>query len=205
MKKIMFNDKYDLTYAVLSGKKTMTRRIYQCPYTWNGIIVSGYRICRNKVGDMFTHLVDEDEREIEGSYLKPKYELGEVIAIAQSYNRFNEAYNLSLSTLNVQDTKGWFNKMFVKAELMPHQIEIIGIKIERLQDISEDDCIKEGIIKIDNHNSPVSFELYNYKEDCYYDYSSPINAFRSITKDIFYKGAWEQNPYVFVYEFKLIK
>lgn len=202
MKKIMFNDKYDLTYAVLSGKKTMTRRIYQCPYTWNGIIVSGYRICRNKVGDMFTHLVDEDEREIEGSYLKPKYELGEVIAIAQSYATFNEAYNLSLlSLLNAKEPKGWHNKMFVYAELMPHQIQITGIKIERLQDISDDDCIKEGII--DMMSRPKKY-AYKYNGN-YYMHKSPREAFSKLINKISGKGTWERNPYVFVYEFKLVK
>ena len=31
MKKIMFNDKYSLTQAVLDGRKTMTRRIFYIP------------------------------------------------------------------------------------------------------------------------------------------------------------------------------
>lgn len=31
MQKIMFNDRYGLTEAVLNGRKTMTRRIIQCP------------------------------------------------------------------------------------------------------------------------------------------------------------------------------
>lgn len=36
MKKIMFNDKYGLTQAVLEGRKTQTRRIV---YTQNGFVV----------------------------------------------------------------------------------------------------------------------------------------------------------------------
>lgn len=35
MKKIMFNDKYGLTQAVLEGRKTQTRRIV---YTQNGFV-----------------------------------------------------------------------------------------------------------------------------------------------------------------------
>lgn len=44
-----------------------------------------------------------------------------------------------------QRLASWSNKMFVKAELMPHQIRITGIKCERLYDISEADCLREGI------------------------------------------------------------
>lgn len=31
MKKIMFNDKYGLTQAVLDDRKTQTRRVIKCP------------------------------------------------------------------------------------------------------------------------------------------------------------------------------
>lgn len=35
--------------------------------------------------------------------------------------------------------------MFVKAEYMPHQIRITGIHCERLQDISDTECLEEGV------------------------------------------------------------
>lgn len=46
MKKIMFNDKYSLTQAVLDGRKTMTRRIVKCPRTFKGEWVAGFNIHR---------------------------------------------------------------------------------------------------------------------------------------------------------------
>lgn len=45
-KKIMFNDKYSLTQAVLDGRKTMTRRIIKCPRTFKGEWVAGFNIHR---------------------------------------------------------------------------------------------------------------------------------------------------------------
>lgn len=65
--------------------------------------------------------------------------IGEVVAIAQRYNDIpftNEMAGLSI---------GWLNKMFVKSSLMPHQIKITNIRRERLQYISTDDCMREGI------------------------------------------------------------
>ena len=50
-------------------------------------------------------------------------------------------------TDDLRDKPGWNNKMFVRADLMPHRIKITGIKLERLQDISEEDIYKEGFEK----------------------------------------------------------
>lgn len=114
MKKIMFSDKYCLTQAVLDGTKTMTRRMLK-PGT--------------PLGNWM-----EIEKDL-------PYKVGEVVAIAQSYNAIgNPQYDKS-----GRDAAGNTNKMFVKAALMPHHIKITDVKIERLRDISYKDCIKEGI------------------------------------------------------------
>lgn len=39
---------------------------------------------------------------------------------------------------------GWDNKMFVRAEHMPHRIRITDIRVERLQDISDEDCLRKA-------------------------------------------------------------
>lgn len=160
MKKIMFNDKLGLTQAVLEGRKTMTRRIIKCPITFRGEWVAGFNIHRRhsdkKIVD-WPCMYDADEREFDMGEILPKYKLGEVVAIAQSYmdvDRFhrkgkNAAYLEYLDSIlpELKLYPGWGNKMFVKADLMPHHIKITGIKVERLQDISDEDCLKEGIVK----------------------------------------------------------
>lgn len=86
MKKIMFSDKFGLTQAVLECRKTMTRRIIKCPRTFKGEWVAGFNIHRSPsdkeiVG--FPCMYDADEREFDMGEILPKYELGEVVAIAQ--------------------------------------------------------------------------------------------------------------------------
>lgn len=103
-------------------------------------------------------MYDADEREFDMGEILPKYKLGEVVAIAQSYkdvDRFhrkgkNADYLEYLDSIlpELKLYPGWGNKMFVKADLMPHHIKITGIKVERLQDISDEDCLKEGIIHV---------------------------------------------------------
>lgn len=86
MKKIMFNDKYGLTQAVLEGRKTMTRRVISYPSKFRGQNVAGYYVCRKPSGELVeVCLHDEDERMIDAGQIFPNFQVGEVVAIAQSY------------------------------------------------------------------------------------------------------------------------
>lgn len=215
MKKIMFNDKFSLTQAVLEGRKTMTRRIIKCPRTFRGEWVAGFNIHRSPsdkkiVG--FPCMYDADEREFDMGEILPKYELGEVVAIAQSYmdvDRFhrkgkNAAYLEYLDSIlpELKLHPGWTNKMFVKADLMPRHIEITGIKVERLQDISDEDYMKEGI---EEHLKGIQYGFpSNIGYIGQYPFSNPREAFSALIDKVSGKGTWECNPFVWAYEFKLI-
>ena len=215
MKKIMFNDKFGLTQAVLDGRKTMTRRIIKCPITFRGEWVAGFNIHRRHsdkkiVG--FPCMYDADEREFDMGEILPKYELGEVVAIAQSYmdvDRFhrkgkNAAYLEYLDSIlpELKLYPGWGNKMFVKADLMPHHIKITGIKVERLQDISDEDCLKEGIIHVSTF---LGQKIYHtpHVNGSYLSTNVAQEAFAYLIDKVSGKGTWESNPFVFAYEFVL--
>ena len=215
MKKIMFSDKFGLTQAVLDGRKTMTRRIIKCPITFRGEWVAGFNIHRSPsdkkiVG--FPCMYDADEREFDMGEILPKYELGEVVAIAQSYmdvDRFhrkgkNAAYLEYLDSIlpELKLYPGWGNKMFVKADLMPHHIKITGIKVERLQDISDEDCLIEWIIHVSTF---LGQKIYHtpHVNGSYLSTNVAQEAFAYLIDKVSGKGVWESNPFVFAYEFVL--
>lgn len=199
----MFNDKFGLTQAVLEGRKTMTRRIIKCPRTFRGEWVAGFNIHRRhsdkKIVD-WPCMYDADEREFDMGEILPKYELGEVVSIAQSYDSF---YDDSCDPRIFPNGVGWTNKMFVKADLMPHHIEITGIKVGRLQDISDEDCFKEGIYASNSHEIgygiPWVYEFAKSKMAYY----TPREAFAALIDKVSGKGVFQSNPYVFAYEFRL--
>ena len=215
MKKIMFNDKFGLTQAVLDGRKTMTRRIIKCPRTFRGEWVAGFNIHRSPsdkkiVG--FPCMYDADEREFDMGEILPKYKLGEVVAIAQGYrdvDQFhrkgkNAAYLEYLDSIlpKLKLYPGWGNKMIVKADLMPHHIKITGIKVERLQDISDEDCLKEGIIHVSTF---LGQKIYHtpHVNGSYLSTNVAQEAFAYLIDKVSGKGTWESNPFVFAYEFVL--
>ena len=210
MKKIMFNDKYHLTQAVLNGTKTMTRRIISYPSKFRGENVAGYFVCRSPSGEIVeVCLHDEDERMIDGGQILPKYKVGEVVAIAQSYNDCGNMpdYELDEDGYPIMPKRsGFFNKMFVKADLMPHHIKITDIKVERLQDISDEDCMKEGIYRLDsaNGNGGIAYSFVGASDKKHIGlYNTPRDAFSALIGKVSGKGTWESNPYVWAYEFEL--
>ena len=207
MKKIMFNDRFGLTQAVLEGRKTMTRRIVTYPLKFRGENVAGYFVCRSPSGEIVeVCLHDEDERMIDGGQILPKYKVGEVVAIAQSYNDCGNMpdYELDEDGYPIMPKRsGFFNKMFVKADLMPHHIKITDIKVERLQDISDEDCLKEGIYEDagdDEFPPSIFYEFEGNKDD---GFDTPREAFAALIDKVSGKGTWERNPFVWVYELKL--
>lgn len=182
MKKIMFNDKFGLTKAVLEGRKTQTRRIM---LDMTAIIMQG----RKNSLILSHHSKEEIVKDLSefGNNYCP-YKVGDVIAIAQSYK--------DCAKSAMQDTPGWTNKMFVRADLMPHHIKIERIRVERLQDISEEDCLAEGIYDLGNKY----FYVDNLEVIC----NTPKQAYSELIRKIQGSKIWNSNPFVFVYDFKLI-
>ena len=214
MKKIMFNDKFSLTQAVLEGRKTMTRRIVTYPLKFRGVNVAGYFVCKRPSGEVTEIcMYDEDERMIDGGQILPKYKVGEVVAIAQSYKDLGydpDSLDRDPKDLGIRGfmkhSAGWNNKMFVSAAACKKHIRITGVKCDRLQDISEADCLKEGIIKYTKDGTVFKYDLSDrFEMFSWQDMKrSPREAFSALIDKVSGKGMFASNPYVFVYEFKLI-
>lgn len=200
MKKIMFNDRYGLTKAVLNGRKTMTRRIIKAPKTMEGQWVSGFAICKRPGSDEVVEVMALDADEGMINNILPKYKPGEVVAVAQSYHSLNKSGYVAPEWLDhyCEDSAGYENKMFVRADLMPHQIRITNIRVEKLQDISDEDCLNEGVFL-------GQFHTYSYVGRPRCPFNTPRDAFASLIDRISGKGTWESNPWVFVYEFELVE
>ena len=221
MKKIMFNDKFGLTEAVLNGKKTMTRRLckYDIPNENYEIVFPVFEPEEYDDDGNITSKLDRafGWRDKEGNFTGwniPKYRIGEVVAVAQSYKDANIRY-VPLGSFNypAYSTKGWDNKMFVRADLMPHQIQITDIFIQKLKDISDEDVIKEGFSLEPINDNNGSFAFHHEYMLTYLDKMglskeirdrSALDADLLLMDNIYPNLLWE-NPYVFGYEFKLIK
>ena len=185
MKKIMFNDRFGLTKAVLEGRKTQTRRIM--PHC-TAIIMQGRK--NFLVSSHYTaEEIAKDLAEF-GSIHSP-YKVGDILAIAQSYKDIGCKNDSPIS-----NTAGWNNKMFVRSGLMPHHTKIEQVRVERLQDISDMDCKREGIVE--------AYRGCYWLDGFYHTGDLPQIVYRELIDKISGKGTWDKNPFVFVYDFSLI-
>lgn len=211
MKKIMFSDKFGLTEAVLSGRKTQTRRIITCPKEFKGEWVAGFYVYKRQSYNAIIQwpcMYDADECAFDGGEILPKYKVGEIVAVAQAYREVahpNDGFLDDRYEVKDEYAAGWSNKMFVRADLMPHHIRITNVRVERLQDISDEECIKEGVIEsvvMGTNGSLSEYFVEGPKHICYG--KTPREAYAVLIDLISGKGTWSSNPYVFVYDFELV-
>lgn len=216
MKKIMFNDRYGLTGSVLSGVKTMTRRkMTITPYL------------KNELGDFVSVIPDDVFVGSDGrAYFKwenkcytvpkenqPSYRVGEEVAVAQSYNSIHNEYINDLNNPiyepyakadgELLSNAGFGNKMFVRPDLMPHCIIIRKVDAQRIQDISDGDCIREGI-QIDTKNVPGQYGFRDCLKNIPLLFNTPREAFASLIGKVGKKSDWDDNDWYYVYTYELL-
>lgn len=234
MQKIMFEHRrFGLEQAVIARQKEMTRRKVCFPKDIRDKNMENAVRCIDKKGRVyFTFYTAKTFVDI-----YPRYQIGERVALAQSYKDagYEPGRNIPLKEhgdlqVRADSLAGWTNKMFVRADLMPHVIKITDIKAERLQDISDEDCLREGIIPVTwrqwhdqdiNDHSPQRYTdhsvwtLEKFREgieDPWAD-SEPDEYMGSTAKAAFAvlifklqsRKAWERNEWQFAYTFKLEK
>lgn len=203
MKKILFNDKYCLTQAVLTGQKTMTRRAVTMS------LLDEYDAWYE---DFIYKPIGEGDYLSTDEYVlkRTTHKVGDIVAIAQPYKdiieclpMYSDAILDEVGMPRKEYKAGWTNKMFVRADLMPHHIKITDVKVEHLQNISDDEILREGVWQFyDNKNLFYVSKAIGYAPDV--AFLTARLAFWYLIDKISGKGTWERNPWVVAYSFELV-
>lgn len=198
MRKMMFNDKCGLTASVIRKKKWKTRRIASS-------VVRQWATAEVLV-DSLGNPIQRESTLKEFALKACPIKVGEIIAVSQSYKDIIESEWLptekekEVIRMVEENHPGCTNKMFVKPELMAHYIKITGVDFEHLQDISDDDCLAEGILYAPKSCAKYGFQFGKVSKW----YRTPKDAFSSLIDKISGRGTWDGNPYVYVFTFELV-
>jgi len=220
MQGIMFNERVGMESATLDGSKTRTtrneldRKKKHTEEEWEFInLLYDDNYMKHSGALEFDGV---NTFTIKDSYnscdFKTRYKVGKTLAIKQSYDNIfdkmdSERYNYDQYEDYRQLAMGMklagnTNKMFVRNDLMPHHIQITDIKLERLQEISEEDCLKEGIKKTMAWTTTPSYDYGAYPNEK--SYSSAKDSFSHLIDNVSGKGTWGLNNWNVVYYYKLI-
>jgi hypothetical protein len=83
-------------------------------------------------------------------------------------------------------------------------LEVVSVRVERLQDISEEDAMSEGIESWEERGVDDAQDYYRDYVTGGHVYNAK-DSFRSLWQSINGPGSWEANPWVWVVEFKRIE
>lgn len=166
---IIFNS--EMVRAILDGRKTQTRRIITARPP--------------KVIDLAT---------VQCKYGQP----GDRLWVKETWRGGNDTLEnvFYKASDNCALKYGFCQCSWKPSIFMPHEfsritLEIVNVRVERLQDISEKDVIAEGI-----EEAGICFGIRKeeVEKHCYKLLWDKING----------PGAWEKNPWVWVIEFKKV-
>ena len=194
--------------AILDGSKTQTRRIMKpqpepTPADYPG--TAGHWWPSNIVQSM-VH-VEQELQSKHGGWkgfcpdVCPHGRIGDRLWVSEAWARTHVAQAMAEWIVyregdNRTDYGGpWKPSIHMPRWASRILLEIVSVRVERLQDISEADARAEGVTIEDQH-------MRGY---CAGEFLPPsIRAYRDLWESINGAGSWEANPWVWVVEFKRV-
>jgi hypothetical protein len=201
--------------AILEGRKTQTRRalnpqpeggIQYNPCTPHGVLNGrgNVLVCRHgKRGDRLW------VRETHEAYYLTRGEKSYSAGVkyrADDEKRLIQIDALTYQKLNSTDSKGWTPSIHMYRWASRIDLEITGVRVERLHDISDQDAIAEGIDRVGGEFSCSPWRNYRLGKpgEMNMHCASPQRSYMTLWESINGAGAWNENPWVWVIEFKKI-
>jgi hypothetical protein len=185
--------------ALLDGSKTQTRRLIkpqpyvdpQGNFCWNGWNY-GQDFSGPHIQAIASPLPSSRTGRVLCPYGKPGDRLWVRETFAEGIHQMADVNHWAYAAdhFGVQQRLGarWKPSIHMPRAASRITLEVIGVRVERLQDISDEDSLAEGIY-------PTGTGLYP---------GSPRAAYQKLWESINGPGSWEANPWVWVVEFPKI-
>lgn len=189
--------------AIQQGRKTITRRVQglekvnYAPNDWKFI---GWDIQKGSFGAWFEHVITDQRLFCKCPYGQHYDKLW----IRETFSRKNDRiiYLADVcSKYDLPDGFKWKPSIHMPKDACRLFLLRTSTSVERLNNISEKDAVKEGIEVLagELEDSPV---FRNYLEDGIENgYGYPKNSFKSLWISINGEESWNKNPWVWVINF----
>lgn len=202
-----------MVQAILEGRKTQTRRIVKKKYSNTDLEfrTDKYGTALVEINKYVPPIKMPDGRTRRKlrffEYSKPKYQVGDILWVRETWDTIileNEDDNVEVVYVFKANEhpfdrgNKWKSPIYMLRAAARIFLKVVSVRAERLQDISGRDAFAEGVIK---EHSPIPAGA-NWSDTLG---KASLKAFQSIWKDIHGEKSWEENPFVWVYEFKRVE
>ena len=194
--------------ALLAGSKTQTRRVWKLPKWAEWDLIEG--------GEEKGNLIPKDQK-LRGWYSVdevacPYGQVGDRLWVRETHlpKASGTIYRADFSEFEAAGLGGmyggWKPSIFCKREYSRITLEIVSVRVERLQDISYEDALAEGVSDLTamlrDECKPPDGESGN---DCARRLHWPQRLYEQLWESINGAGSWDVNPWVWCIEFKVMK
>ena len=199
--------------ALLAGTKTQTRRLIKNPEHWGCPTGDCPHNLQTECNESMSSLRDEITNYRVGDRLWVK----ETWRSTPAYDDLKPSDLGGDEPLNYLADQGYFNwaeadgdrhgktrvSIFMPRWASRLTLTVTDVRVERLQDISKDDAIAEGLHRHMPHSTEPSWAA---TADAAFNaryFGNPCHAYYDLWNSINGAGAWEQNPWVVAISFNV--
>jgi hypothetical protein len=193
-KPILF--KGEMVRAILDLLKTHTRRVIKTDFP-----IESIRHVTENIWEV-KHINDDIYHT---SLIKSPYQSGQRLWVRETFYETPLGIYYRATEEKPEDGK-WKPSIFMPRQSSRIDLLVKNVRVERLQDISEEDAIAEGFKTTFDKNNPVKMTVTNGENFLkMYPLMTARDGFKNIWQDINGNESWDNNPWVWVIEFERVK
>ena len=182
-----------MVQKIQEGLKTMTRRVikpqFEIDARWESLVIEDkeLKICGRGIGDLW-----ETRHTV-----KMLYHCGDILWVRETWG-YESAVNSNVKYCYRADEEhydggSWHPSIFMPRNAARIFLEVKNVRVERLQDITDEGALCEGVFS----RSLANAYFVNHPRMAFEDSWNTINAKRG--------SSWDSNPWVWVIEFERVK
>lgn len=202
--------------AILEGRKKRTRRVVKCDHLAQPFHEGGWLHRQGYSGGVpsvyfYYSPTDQETRSIKCPYGT----IGDRLWVRETWRPKTHnfptvwpfEYRATAESSGAPADGPWKPSIHMPRAACRLVLEITDVRVERLQDISEQDAIAEGVESWTEErlrSRPTHYKIYyqDTPEDPSFYSSTAKVSFETLWQSIYSPESWDQNPWVWVIEFK---
>ena len=215
---ILFNT--EMVRSILDGRKTCTRRVIKFPDGMTGHPIGKAGDSSNPLGVMYP-----------GGIKRPPYQPGDILYVRETftwcpcwdcgldttpdgcknpviYDFKKKEHGCYMYRASCEDSKyssadTWHPSIHMPKEAARIFLKVTNVRVERLQEITDDGCIAEGVYPSPCRKCNATFGCDTCPDEGYHETDGFSELWNStIKKSDLDRYGWGANPYVWVIEFE---